>query len=57
MFYDVRKIQKSKTGFYINIPKFLTDKFNLQGGEIATIEAFEDQDRKWFVIELVNIER
>ena len=29
----VRKLQKSKTGYYINVPKRLTDELKLDGTE------------------------
>lgn len=34
---EIRKIQKSKTGFYLNLPKKIVEKLNLTGTESVII--------------------
>ena len=53
MYTDMRKLQKSRTGWYINIPKKLESELNLKGGEVAKITK-EDNSNK-IIVEIINL--
>ena len=50
----VRKLQKSATGFYINVPKKLANKLNLNGTELIKFTTTEQANK--FEVEIINVE-
>ena len=51
---SVRKLQKSATGFYINVPKKLADKLKLNGTEL--IKFTESEQSGKFEVEVISVE-
>lgn len=50
---ELRKMQKSRTGFYVNIPKSVSEKLALQGEEAIKIEL--DEENKKIVMTLIDL--
>lgn len=50
---ELRKIQKSKTGLYINLPKKITEQLQLKGQEVVKIEYSKDSSK--LLVEVLNI--
>ena len=50
----VRKLQKSATGFYINVPKKLADELNLTGTELVKFTGTQNENK--FEVEIINVE-
>lgn len=50
---ELRKLQKSKTGYYLNIPKKVAEELELHGDEFAKI-TYSKGDNK-LVVELVRL--
>ena len=51
---QVRQIQKSKTGFYINLPKKFVDKLKINGSECVKFTL--DEENSKIILELIDLQ-
>lgn len=50
---QVRKIQKSPTGFYVNLPKKISKSLNIEGSELVKVSPADEPNK--LMIEIIRV--